>query len=116
MAVGVPHPSVVVAAMPQSLGVSLQVGSLVDSLSDSVVVGNSEVQLRPAKVQHSLVSTVAVVDILLVLRYQPLRIFPVEFAYNLWGVFQVFGWVPSFVWVVEVSPLDLILDLFPVSS
>jgi len=73
-----PHPSVVVAAMPQSLGFLLQVGSSVDSLSGSVVVGNSELRLRPVKVQPSLVLTVAVVDILLVLRCWLLRKFPVE--------------------------------------
>jgi len=59
---GVPHLSVVVAAMPQSLLGSL-VGSSVCSLSGEVVMGNSELLLRPAKVQPSLVSTVAVVDI-----------------------------------------------------
>jgi len=57
----------------------------VDSLSGSVVVGNSEVRLRPAKVQPSLVSTVAVVDIsvLLELGCGFLRVFFVELAYNL---------------------------------
>ena len=59
---GAPHPSVVVAAMPQSLLGSL-LGSSVCLLSAEVVMGNLEVRLRPAKVQPSLVSTVAVVDI-----------------------------------------------------
>jgi len=59
---GAPHPSVVVAAMPQSLLGSL-VGSSVCSLSAEVVMGNSEVRLRPAKVKPSLVPTVVVVDI-----------------------------------------------------
>ena len=63
MAGGAPHLSVVVAAMPQSLLGSL-VGSSVCSLSVEVVMGKSEVRLRPAKVEPSLVSTVAVVDIL----------------------------------------------------
>jgi len=43
-------------------------------------MGNSEVRLRPAKVQPSLVSTVAVVDIsgFLELGYRFLRVFLME--------------------------------------
>jgi len=70
-----------VAAMPQSLLGSL-VGSLVCSLSVEVVMGNSEVRLRPAKVQPSLVATVAVVDVsgFLELGCGFLRVFLVELA------------------------------------
>jgi len=78
---GAPHLSVVVAAMPQSLLGSL-VGSSVCSLSAEVVMGNSEVWLRPAKVQPSLVPTVVVVDIsgFLELGCGFLRVFLVELA------------------------------------
>ena len=111
MAGRVPHPSVMVVAMPQSLGFSLQVGSSVDSLSGSVVVGNSQVRLRPVKVQPSLVSTMAVVDILQVLRCQLLGIFPVELEDEVGRVFEIAGWVPGTIGVMETIPLESVLDL-----
>ena len=65
--------------MPQSLLGSM-VCSSVCSLSAEVVMGNLEVRLRPAKVQPSLVPTVAVVDIsgFLELGCGFLRVFLVE--------------------------------------
>ena len=67
--------------MPQSLLGSL-VGSSGCLLSAEVVMGNSEVRLWPAKVQLSLVPTVAVVDIsgFLELGCGFLRVFLVELA------------------------------------
>jgi len=106
---GAPYPLVVVAAMPQSVGCSF------DSWSGSVVVGNSEVWLS-AKVQPSFVLTVVAADILLIRGCWFFGVFLVEFAYNIWGVFEVFGWVPDLVRVVETGPLNPILDLVPVSS
>ena len=104
------HPLVVVAAMPQSLGCS------VDSLSGSFVVGNSEVWLRPAKVQPSLVSTVAAVDIFLVLGGRLLGVVPVELLDEIGRVFEIAGGVPGAIGVVETSPLDSILDLVSMVS
>jgi len=106
---GALHPLIVVVVMPQSVGCSF------DSWSGSVVVGNSEVWLS-AKVQPSFVSTVAVADILLIGGCWLFRVFLVQLAYNIWRVFEVFGRVPSLVWVVETGPLNPILDLVPVSS
>jgi len=65
--------------MPQSL-LGLLVGGSVCSLSAEVVMGNSEVRLRPAKLQPSLMSAVAVVDIsgFLELGCRFLRVFLVE--------------------------------------
>ena len=80
-------------------------------MSGSVVVGNSQVRLRPVKVQPSLVSTVAVVDILLVLRCQLLRIFPVELEDEVGRVFEIAGWVPGTIGVMETIPLESVLDL-----
>ena len=104
------HPSVVVAAMPQSLG------CLVGSLSGSVVMGNSEVPLRPAKVQPSLVSTVAVVDMLLVLGGRLLRIFLMELEDEVGRLLEVAGRIPGTIGVVEAGPLDSILDLVSMAS
>ena len=59
---------------------------------------------------------VAEVDILLIGGCWVFGVFLVEFAYNIWGVFEVFGRVPGLVWVVETGPLNPILDLVPVSS
>ena len=57
-------------------------GGMPQLLSGSVVVGNSE--LSSGKVQPSLVSTVAVVDILLVLGGWFQRAFLVELADEVW--------------------------------
>jgi len=99
---GASHPSVVVAlaGMPQLLSCSVSV------LAYSVLV----------KVQPSLASTVAVVDIFLVWRGWFLRVFLVELLDNVGRVFEVVGQIPGAIGVVEASPLDLILDLFPVAS
>ena len=96
--------------MPQSLGCS------VGSLSGSVVVGNSEVRRRPAKVQPSLVSTVAVVDMLLVLGGRLLQIFLVELDDEVRRVLEVAGRIPGTIGVMEASPLDSILDLVSMAS
>ena len=106
------HPSVIVAAMTQSLGCS------VDSfkLSGSFAVGNSEVWLRPVKVQPSLVSTVAAVDIFLVLGCGLLGVVPVEMQDEIVRVFEIAGGVPGTIGVVETSPLDSILHLVSLAS
>jgi len=95
------HPSVVVAlsGMPQLSLLSVIVGSLACSTL--------------VKVQPSFVSTVAVLDLVIGGGWF-FGVFLVEFAYNLWGVFEVFGQVPGLIRIVETGPLDLILYLAPV--
>jgi len=80
----------------------------------SVIVGSSAYSTL-VKVQPSFVSTVAVLDMLIGGGWF-FGVFLVEFAYNLWGVFEVFGRVPDLVRVWETSPLDSILYVAPVLS
>ena len=61
-------------------------------------------------------STVAVVDILLVLGGWFQWVFLVELADEVWRVFEVAGGVPGTVGVVETGPLDSILDLISLAS
>ena len=97
------HPSVVVAlsGMPQ---LSLLSGIMGSSACSTLV-----------KVQPSFVMTVAVLDMLIGGGWF-FGVFLVEFAYNLRGVFEVFGRVPGLVRVLEISPLDSILYLASVLS
>jgi len=111
--VGTFQPSVVVAwvARPQLL-----VGSvMVCSLSAGVVVEKSAVWRWSAKVQPSLGSTVAVVDII-VLWGGFLGVVPVELLYEIGRVFEIAGGVPGTIGVVETSPLDSILYLVSMAS
>ena len=67
-------------------------------------------------VQPSLVSTVAVVDIILVWRGWFLWVFLVELRDDVERVFEVAGRIPDAIGVMEAGPLDSILDLVPVAS
>jgi len=104
---GASHLSVVVAwaAMPQSFDCS-------------VITGILERELLPVKVQPSLVSTVAVVDVLIFLELGCgfLRVFLVELTDEVGGVFKVTGGVPGTIGVVETGPLDSILNLVSIVS
>ena len=106
------QPSVVAAwaARPQSLVGSIMVCSL-----SGVVVEKSAVWLWSAKVQPSLGSTVAVVDIL-VLGGGFLGVVPVELLDEIGRVFEIAGGVPGTIGVVETSPLDSILYLVSMAS
>jgi len=86
------------------------------SLVYSLVVQNSGVVVSSAKVQPLLVSTVAVVDILLILGCRFLWVFLVESPDEIRGAFKVMGGIPGVVGVMETSPLDSILDLVSLSS
>jgi len=72
--------------------------------------------LALVKIQPSLASTVAVVDIFLVWRGWFLRVFLVELLDDVVRVFEVAGRIPGTIRVVETSPLDSILDLISVVS
>ena len=78
--------------------------------------GKLRVRLRPAKVQPSLVSTVAVVDMLLVLGGLLLQIFLEELEDEVGRVLEVVGWIPGTIGVMEASPHDSILDLVSMAS
>jgi len=68
------------------------------------------------KVQPSLASTVAVVDIFLVWRGWFLRVFLVELLDDVGRVFEVAGRIHGTIWVVQTGLLDSILDLVSVVS
>ena len=68
------------------------------------------------KVQPSLASTVAVVDIFLLWRGWFLRVFLMELLDDVGRVFEVAGRIPGAIGVVKAGPLDSILDLDPVAS
>jgi len=95
------------------LSVVVALAGMLQSLSCSVLVLAC---LALVKVQPSLVSTVAVVDIFLVWRGWFLRVFLVELQDNVRRVFEVAGRIPDTIWVVETSPLDSILDLVSLVS
>jgi len=89
------------------------VGGMPQLLLGSIVVGNSG--MVSAKVQPSVVSMVALLDVL-VCRGGFLRVFIVELTDAVLRVVNVLGWVPGSIGIIETCPLDLILDLVPVAS